>query len=67
MTGCNLDTEISGIMFICGNVVVKSYIDQEISIFFGCPDSRKYGGIEKEQLVIGLLHKVTLRICIINS
>ncbi len=67
ITGCNLDTKISGIMSVCGNVAVKSYIDQKISISFGCPDSREYGGIEKEQLVIGLPHKVALRICVINS
>jgi len=67
VTGRNLDTEISGIMSVCGNVAVKSYIDQKISISFGCPDSRKYGGIARDQLVIGLPHKVALRICIINN
>jgi uncharacterized protein (DUF169 family) len=67
MTGCNLDTEISGIMSVCGNVAVKSYLDQKISISFGCPDSRKYGGIGKEQLVIGLPHEVALRMCVINN
>ena len=67
ITGRNLDTEISGIMSVCGNVAVKSYIDQKISISFGCPDSRKYGGIAKEQLVIGLPHKIALRICVSNS
>lgn len=65
--GRNLDTEISGIMSVCGNVAVKIYIDQKISISFGCPDSRKYGGIAKEQLVIGLPHKLALRICVSNS
>jgi uncharacterized protein (DUF169 family) len=67
MTGCNLDTEISGIMSVCGNVAVKSYIEQKISISFGCLDSREYGGIEKEQLVIGLPYNIALRMCVINS
>jgi len=67
ITGHNLDTEISGIMSVCGNVAVKSYIDQKISISVCCPDSRKYGGIAKEQLVIGLPYKVALRICVSNS
>jgi len=67
MTGQNLDTEVSGIMSVCGNVAVKSYIDQKISISFGCPDSREYGSIEKGRLVIGLPHKVALRICAINN
>jgi len=66
-TGCNLDTEISSIMSVCGNIAVKSYIDQKISISFGCPDSREYGGIREGQLAIGLPHKVALRICIINN
>ncbi len=61
-TGKNLGTEISGIMSVCGNVAVKSYINQKISISFGCPDSREYGSIEKGQLVIGLPHKVALHI-----
>ena len=32
MTGRNLNTEISSIMSVCGNVAVKSYINQKISI-----------------------------------
>jgi uncharacterized protein (DUF169 family) len=67
ITGRNLDMEISGIMSVCGNVAVKSYINQKISISFGCPDSRKYGGIAKEQLIIGVPHKVALHMCVSNS
>jgi uncharacterized protein (DUF169 family) len=67
MTGQNLGTEISCIMSVCGNVAVKSYVDQKISISFGCPDSRENGGIEKSQLVIGLPHNIAFRICRINS
>jgi uncharacterized protein (DUF169 family) len=67
ITGQNLKTDISGIMSVCGNVAVKSYIEQKISISFGCPDSRKYGGIAKELLVIGLPQKIALRMCIIDN
>ena len=63
MTGQNLDSETSGIMSVCGNIAVKSYINQKISISFGCPDSREYGSIEKGQLVIGIPHNLALRIC----
>jgi uncharacterized protein (DUF169 family) len=63
MTGRNLNTEISGIMSVCGNVAVKSYIDQKISISFGCSDSREYGGIERGQLIIGLPHNIASGIC----
>ena len=63
MTGRNLNIEISGMMSICGNVAVRSYIDQKISISFGCPDSREYGGIEKGQLVIGLPYHIASSLC----
>ena len=58
VTGQNLNIEISGIMSICGNAVVRSYINQTISISLGCPDSRKYGGIKQDQLVIGVPNKL---------
>jgi len=65
-TGSNLNTEISGIMSVCGNVAVKSYINKNISVSFGCPDSREYGSIKKGQLVIGIPHNIALRICEVN-
>jgi len=65
-TGSNLNTEISGIMSVCGNVAVKSYINKTISVSFGCPDSREYGSIKKGQLVIGIPHNIALRICEVN-
>ena len=42
ITGNNLNTEISSIMSVCGNVAVESYINKNISFSFGCPDSREY-------------------------
>jgi uncharacterized protein (DUF169 family) len=62
-TGCNLEIEISGIMSVCGNIAVKSYIDQKISISFGCPDSREYGGIGDGQLVMGIPHIIACHLC----
>jgi len=67
MSSQNLNTEISGIMSVCGNVAVKSFLEQKISISFGCPDSREYGGIEKEQLVIGIPHNTAFSICSTSS
>lgn len=46
--------EISSILAVCGNAVVKSYMNQSVSISFGCPDSRRYGGIEPDQLVVAI-------------
>jgi uncharacterized protein (DUF169 family) len=62
-TGCNLETEISSIMSVCGNIAVKSYSDQKISISFGCPDSREYGGIKEGQLVMGIPHTIACHLC----
>jgi uncharacterized protein (DUF169 family) len=62
MTSQNLRVDISGIMSVCGNVAVRSYLGQCISISFGCPDSREYGGIEKGQLVIGLPYNIASRL-----
>lgn len=65
-TGSNLNTDISGIMSVCGNVAVKSYINKTISVSFGCPDSREYGSIKKGQLVIGIPRNIALRIYEVN-
>jgi uncharacterized protein (DUF169 family) len=63
----NLRVVISGIMSVCGNVAVRSCLGQRISISFGCPDSREYGGIGKEQLVIGLPYKIASSLCNLGS
>jgi len=67
MTRQNLCVEISGIMSVCGNVAVKSCLGQRISISFGCPDSREYGGIDKGQLVIGLPYNIASSLCSTSS
>jgi uncharacterized protein (DUF169 family) len=53
-TGYSLHADVSSIMGVCGNAVVKAYMSQSISISFGCPDSRRYGGIQPEELVIAV-------------
>lgn len=53
-TGHSLRVEVSSIMAVCGNAVAKAYMSQSISISFGCPDSRQYGGIRPEEMVIAI-------------
>jgi uncharacterized protein (DUF169 family) len=53
-TGHSLHVDVSSIMAVCGNAVVKAYMNQSISISFGCPDSRQYGGIQPEEMVVAL-------------
>ena len=60
--GQNLPVKLSSVMAVCGNVAVASFIDNRITISFGCPDSRKYGGIEQNQLVVGLPFKLAMQL-----
>jgi uncharacterized protein (DUF169 family) len=43
---------------VCGNIFANSYRNQAVSISFGCPESRKSGGIGKNEIVVGLPFKV---------
>jgi uncharacterized protein (DUF169 family) len=52
--GSALDVAASTVMSVCGNVVVKAYMTGRICLSFGCPDSREYGAIGRDRLVIGL-------------
>ena len=52
--GTDLDLETSSVMAVCGSVVVKAYTTGRICLSFGCPDSRKYGAIGRDRLVVGL-------------
>lgn len=45
------------LLSVCGNVFASCYTNQLISISFGCPESRKYGGIEKKEVAIGVPFK----------
>jgi uncharacterized protein (DUF169 family) len=50
----SLPIKVSGIMSVCGSAVVSSYVNHTISLTFGCPDSRRSGGIQAEQLVVAM-------------
>ena len=52
--GHSLPVDISSIMAVCGNAVVKAHVTGAISISFGCPDSRQYGGVRPEEMVIAV-------------
>ncbi|MFO8235843.1 MAG: DUF169 domain-containing protein [Bacteroidales bacterium] len=39
---------------ICGNVFSRVFEDEVISISFGCPESRKYGGVNADEAIIGI-------------
>ena len=39
---------------ICGNVFARAYGKNVISISLGCPESRKFGGVNREEMIIGI-------------
>ena len=47
---------------VCGNVFANCYLNQVVSISFGCPESRKCGGIGKNEVVIGLPVKILAKL-----
>ena len=62
----DLCTQISSIMSVCGNIAVRTFLEQRICVSFGCPDSREYGGIRDDQLVIGIPYNIACRIIASN-
>jgi uncharacterized protein (DUF169 family) len=39
---------------LCANIVVNTYLSNRLCISFGCPESRKYGGVKDEHVVVGM-------------
>ena len=56
--GTNISIDISSLMAVCGCVVVRAYKFQEVCFSFGCPDSREYGQIENDKLIIGMPYQL---------
>ena len=54
ITEDELKFNLSGMTPVCGNCTVRPYVTNQICISFGCNDSRKYGGIEGNELVVGI-------------
>lgn len=52
--GEELKLDLSGVMSVCGNCTVKPYLTNKVCVSFGCNDSREYGGIMDDRLVVGL-------------
>jgi uncharacterized protein (DUF169 family) len=49
-----LQVELSGLMGVCAQVVVKTFLTEKISISFGCDDSRRYAKIGRDKLIVGI-------------
>jgi len=42
------------LLSVCGNVFTNCYINRQVSISFGCSESRKYGGVEDDEVIVGI-------------
>ena len=62
--GEKLRVELSGFAAVCGNVAVNGYLHKRISLSFGCEDSRQYGGISRDRLVVGIPYALAHKLLI---
>jgi len=62
ITGDELRLDVSGVVPVCGNCTVRPYVTNEICVSFGCNDSREYGGIESDELVVGIPRQMAMAI-----
>jgi len=56
--GTGPTVELASFMAICGHVLVGAYKLQQLRLCFGCRESRKYGEVENETLVVGMSHSL---------
>jgi len=53
-TGNSLEVKLSSIAAMCGDVAVQTFLTKKICISFGCDDSREYGEVADEELIVGI-------------
>ena len=56
--GKSLNVSLSPMMSICGAIAVKAFLEQNITLSFGCYDSRKFADIRRDRLAIGIPKKL---------
>ncbi len=62
--GKTLKVDLSACAAVCGNVAVKAYITKRIALSFGCEDSRQYGGISRDRLIVGIPYALSNKLLI---
>ena len=53
-TGDNLEVKLSSITAMCGDVAAQTLTTKKICLSFGCDDSREYGKVADEELIVGI-------------
>ncbi len=61
--GTVLRINASTVMAVCGSVAVRAYLTGQICLSCGCPTSREYGVIGRDQLVIGMPFSLIEMLC----
>ncbi|MBN1353196.1 MAG: DUF169 domain-containing protein [Candidatus Omnitrophica bacterium] len=56
--GSNLDVSLCTMMAVCGNIAVRAYLEEKISLSFGCDDSRKLANMGREYVAVGVPRKL---------
>lgn len=51
--GRNLTSHLSSVLSVCGNIAAGSYLTGDAILSFGCEDSREFGAIGRDRLVLG--------------
>jgi len=54
ISGKALDVSISSVMAVCGGIAAGAFLSGNICLSFGCPESRNYGAIGNDRLIIGV-------------
>jgi uncharacterized protein (DUF169 family) len=57
---------LSSFMAICGDVVVGAYVSNRLRVSFGCRDSREFGGVDDDRVVVGIPHVLLEPLCAAN-
>ena len=57
-TGKNIEVFLNSMMGLCGNIAVKTFLQEKINISFGCLDSRKFAEIGRHRLAVGIPRKL---------
>lgn len=43
---------------VCGNILVRSLKQKQMCISFGCPESRRYGGVDDDNVIVGIPYSI---------
>ena len=52
--GKSLDVSLCTMMSICGCIAVRTYLEEKITLSFGCDDSREFADMRRDNLAIGI-------------